>query len=53
VELHEVDAVGLEPAQRFLDLLRGARSAAAVDLGHEKRFVAVAVAQRFPHAQLA
>src|SRR2546427_2753475 len=53
MELHKVDAVGLEPAKRFLDLLRGALLAAAVDLGHQKRFVAVAVAQRFSHAQLA
>src|SRR5712664_1035319 len=53
MELHEVDAVGLEPAQRFLDLLGGALPAAAVDLGHEKRLVAVAVAQRLSHAELA
>src|SRR5256712_2124291 len=53
VELHEVDAVGLEPAERFLDLLRGALLAAAVDLGHQKRFLAIAVAERLSHAELA
>ncbi len=53
MELHEVDAVGLQPAERFLDLLRGALLAAAVDLGHQKRFIAIPVAQRFSHAELA
>src|SRR5207244_844134 len=53
VELHEVDAVGLEPAQRLIDLLRRRLPVATVDLGHEKHFVAIAVAQRLAHADLA
>jgi hypothetical protein len=53
VELHQVDAIGLQPAQRLVDLARRALLAAAVDLGHEKRFVAIAVAQRLSHADLA
>src|SRR5256712_4248503 len=53
VELHEVDAVGLEPAQRLIDLLRRRLPVATVDLGHEKHFVAIAVAQRLSHADLA
>src|SRR3989454_7184074 len=53
VELHEVDAVGLEPAQRLIDLLRRRVLVATVDLGHEKHFVAIAVAQRLSHADLA
>src|SRR2546430_11400855 len=53
VELHEVDAVGLEPAQRLIDLLGRRVLVATVDLGHEKHFVAIAVAQRLSHADLA
>src|SRR2546430_11300675 len=53
VELHEVDAVGLEPAQRLIDLLRRRLPVATVDLGHEKHLVAIAVAQRLSHADLA
>src|SRR5438094_7133206 len=53
VELHEVDAVGLEPAQRLIDLLRRRVLVATVDLGHEKHVVAIAVAQRLSHAELA
>src|SRR2546426_9852400 len=36
VELHEVDAVGLEPAQGLIDLLRRRLPVATVDLGHER-----------------
>src|SRR3989442_1275224 len=53
VELHEVDAAGLEPAQRLIDLLRRRVLVATVDLGHEKYPVAIAGAQRLSHADLA
>src|SRR5207244_13494296 len=44
---------GLQPPQRLVDLPRRALLVAAVDLGHEKRLVAIAVAQRLSHADLA
>src|SRR2546426_5357898 len=53
VELHEVDGVGLEPAQGLIDLLRRRLPVATVDLGHEKHVVAIAVAQRLSHADFA
>src|SRR3989449_2261624 len=53
VELHEVDAVGLQPAERLVDLLRRGVLVATIDLGHEKHLVAIAVAQRLSHAELA
>src|SRR5437016_1142057 len=53
VELHEVDAVGLEPAQRLVDLPRRGLLVATVDLGHEKRLVTITVAQRLSHTDFA
>src|SRR5437016_12465032 len=53
VELHEFDAVGLQSPERLVDLPRGTLLVAPVDLGHEKRLFAIAVAQRLSHAELA
>src|ERR1017187_8491974 len=50
VKLEEIDPVSLKTAQGIIDWAcsRGFRS--PVDLGHEKSFLAVAVAQRLAHA---
>ena len=53
VELHQVDAIGLQAAERLVDLLRGGCPGAAVDLGHEKNFVAVAALEGLAHADFA
>ena len=45
VDLPEIEMIGLQPAQRFFQLLHGDVFAAAVgaDLGHEERLVALAL----------
>ena len=48
--LEEVDAVGLEALEGFVDLFCGVGAGAAVDLGHEEDFGAVAIAQGLAHA---
>src|SRR5713101_3975581 len=53
VELEEIDAIGLKAAQRFADLARSHSFRAPVDLGHEKCFLPIAVAQRVAHAYFA
>ena len=53
VELQQVDVIGLQPLQRLVELPRGALLAPAVDLGHQKGFLPVAVAQRLAHPDLA
>src|SRR4051812_6072381 len=53
VELHEIDVVGLEALERFINLPGSRGFFTPVDLGHEKHFVAIAVAQPFPHAHFA
>ena len=49
----QVDVVGLQPPQRLVDLPGGRLLRAAVDLGHEKDLLAVAVAKRLAHADFA
>ena len=51
--LHEIDAIGLQPAQRLVELPRRLRFDAAVDLGHEEDLLAVAVPERLAHPDLA
>src|SRR5207248_10416376 len=51
--LHQVDAVRLEPAERLVDLARRRVPRPAVDLRHEEDPVAVPVAERFAHPDLA
>src|SRR6267143_6516648 len=50
VELEKIDPLSLKTAQRLVDLTRSGRFGASVDLGHQKRFLAVTVAQRVAHA---
>src|SRR5216684_8074391 len=51
--LNQVDAVGLQTLQRFVELPRGFGFRAAVDLRHQERLPPVAVAKRLAHADLA
>src|SRR5207253_8354339 len=53
VMLNEIDMVGLQALQRFVELLGGGRLRSTVDLGHEKRLLPVSVAERLAHARLA
>src|SRR5208282_3177448 len=53
VKLHQVDAIGLQALEAFLDLLRRPGLAVAVDFAHQEDLVAIAVAQRHPHPALA
>src|SRR5216684_1739375 len=50
VELEKIDPVSLKAAQRLVDLTSSGGFGASVDLGHEKRFLTIAVAQRVTHA---
>src|SRR5436190_16286897 len=49
MELHQVDAIGLQASQGFIDLPGGGLLGPAIDLGHEEDFLPVAVAQSLPH----
>src|SRR5258708_5435925 len=53
VELQKIDAIGLQAAQRLADLARSRSFGAPVDLGHEKCFLPIAVAERVAHAYFA
>src|SRR5258705_2308716 len=53
VELQKIDAIGLQAAQRLADLARCRSFGAPVDLGHEKCFLPIAVAQSVAHAYFA
>src|ERR1022692_2740166 len=50
VALQEINVVGLQAAQRFVQLLGCGLLSLAVNLGHEESFLTVAVSQRFAHA---
>src|SRR5271165_99743 len=50
VKLEEIDPVSLQTAQGINDLACSRGFRAPVDLGHEKSFLAIAVAQRLAHA---
>src|SRR5438876_99274 len=45
--------IGLEPAERFFDLAGGGFLIATVDFRHQERSLAIAVAERLAHADLA
>ena len=51
--LHEVDAVGLQPLQRLIELPRRFLVRSPVDLRHQEDLLPVAVAERLAHARLA
>jgi hypothetical protein len=53
VMLHQIDGVDTETPERFVELTRRLTLRAAVDLGHQKRLAAIAVAERLAHADLA
>src|SRR6266850_1329482 len=53
VELEKIDVVGLEAAERLVELHGGGFFRLAVDFGHEEGLLAVAVAQRLAHADFA
>src|ERR1035438_625614 len=53
VKLQEVDLIGSEPAQRLINLSCGRVLVAAIDFGHQESPLAIAVAQRLAHANLA
>ncbi len=53
VELQQIDGVGLQAAQRLVDLAGGAFAAAGVELGHQEGFLAVSVTQGFAHTDFA
>ena len=53
VELEKIDSVCLQAAQRLVDLAGCGGFATPVDLGYEKRFLPIAVAQRVAHADFA
>jgi hypothetical protein len=53
VVLDQVDAVGLQTAERFVQLSRGLALGAAVDLGHQEYPVPIAVLERLAHPELA
>src|SRR6266542_2938341 len=53
MKLDQVDGIGLETAQRILDLFGSRILHLAVNLGHEEYLPAVAVLQGLAHADLA
>src|SRR4029077_18943911 len=53
VKLQQVDMVGLQSAKGLIHLLGSGRLSLAIDLGHQERLLAVTVAQRLAHANLA
>src|SRR5436190_8522972 len=53
VMLYEIDAIDFQAPERFVELARGFFLGSAVDLRHEKRLVAITIAECFAHADLA
>src|ERR1700730_16314465 len=53
VELQQVNSIGLQPSQRFVELGRCSGFGSTVDLGHQKGPLAIAVAQGFAHSNSA
>src|SRR5580700_3080874 len=53
VKLNQIDSIGLQPAERVVQLLRGGPGVAPIKLGHQKYLLAVAVAQGFADSDLA
>src|SRR5438132_7291599 len=53
MKLPEVEVIGLQPLQRFIELLGGRLFGLAVNLGHKECFLPISVAQRLSHANLA
>src|ERR1700688_3714671 len=53
VKLNQIDPIGLQPAERVVQLLCGCPGVASIELGHQKYFLAVSVAQGFAHSDFA
>jgi hypothetical protein len=53
VKLQHINVIGLQPVQRFIELFRGALRRPTIDLRHQERLVAIAVAQRSAHTLFA
>ena len=53
MKLHQIDMVGLQTVQGFVDLLGGDGTLASIDLAHQEDAFAVTVHQRFAHPHLA
>src|SRR6266403_2235790 len=51
VELQQIDPVSLKAAQRLVDLIGSRSFRAPVNLGHQKRLLAITVVQRVVHAE--
>src|SRR5205823_758082 len=52
VMLHEIDAIGLQPLERLVELPHRFRVRSPVDLRHQKGLLPVAVPERVSHAGL-
>src|SRR5258708_20661778 len=53
VMLHEIDAIGLQPFERLVELPHRFHVRSSVDLRHKKDFLPVAIPERVSHAGLA
>jgi hypothetical protein len=53
VKLHQVDTVGLQSFEGLVNLVSSRAFCAAVDLAHEKHFVAITVTKGLSHTDLA
>ncbi len=53
VDLHQIDVVRLQPLKRFVNLCGGGLPCTSVDLGHQKHFGTVAIAQGLAHPYFA
>jgi hypothetical protein len=53
VDLDEIDHVGLEPLQRLVELRRGRRLGAPIELRHEEGLLPVPIAEGLAHSFLA
>ena len=51
--LHEIDAIGLQPLERLVELAHRFRVRSPVDLRHQKDLLPVAIPERVAHAGLA
>src|SRR6266568_3974551 len=53
VVLDQIDVIGLQAAQRFVELSLRLSLRPAVDLRHQEHLLPIAVAKRLPHSDLA
>src|ERR1700680_4586091 len=53
MKLEQINSVCLQPPQRFIELGCSSSLVSAIDLGHQKGLLAITVAQRLAHSNLA